>query len=132
MATGAKTTGGTTMARGSTATGGIKGQHGDMRHGDSDRRQHGDEWHDDVAKRAMGDTTMRNGDSDGRHNNGKGSTATCGTTTATGVSTATARGSRATGGTTTATGDITRRHDEGDVQRTTTIRYFILVRLVED
>jgi len=74
-----------------------KGQHGDMRHDDGDRRQH-----------------------------------TCGTMTATGVSTTTARGSRATGGTTTATGDMTRRHDEGDARRTTMIRYFILVRLAED
>ena len=28
-----------------------KGQHGDMRHNDSDRWQHGDERHDDEAKR---------------------------------------------------------------------------------
>ena len=62
----------------------------------------------------------------------RGSTATCGTTTATGVSMATARGSRATGGTTTTTGDTIRRHDEGDARRTATIRYFILVRLALD
>jgi hypothetical protein len=29
-------------------------------------------------------------------------------------------------------GDTTRRHDEGDTRRTTTIRYFILMRLAED
>ena len=27
-----------------------KGQHGDMRHDDGDRRQHGDERHDDAEK----------------------------------------------------------------------------------
>ena len=49
----------------------------------------------------------------------RGSTVTCGMTTATGSSTAMARGSRATGGTTMATGDTTRRHDKGDARRTT-------------
>ncbi len=52
--------------------------------------------------------------------------------TATGGSTATARGSRATGGTTSATGDTKRRLDEVDARLTTTIRYFILIRLAED
>ena len=62
----------------------------------------------------------------------RGSTATCSTATVTGVSMATARGSRATGGTMMATGNMTRLHDEGDAWQTTTIRYFILVRLAED
>jgi len=110
-----------------------KGQHGDMRHDDSDKRQHGDERHDNAAKRGQRatrqcGTTMVTGST----TTARGSMATCGTTMATGVSMATARGSRATGGTATVTGNTTRRHDEGDVRRTTTIIYFILVRLAED
>ena len=105
-----------------------KGQHGDMRHDDGNRRQHGDER--PRGSRATSSTTMVMGGT----TMARGSTVTCGTTTATatGGSTVTARGSRATGGTTTATGNTTRRHDEGNVQQTTTIRYFILMRLAED
>ena len=102
-----------------------------MRHGDGDgdgKGQQGDRRYNDGA---TGDTTTCHDDGDGT-TTARGSTATCGTTTATGGSTAMARGSRATGGTKTVTGDTARRHDEGDARRTTTIRYFILVRLAKD
>ena len=82
--------------------------------------------------RATGVMRTCHNDGYGHHNNGKRQHGTCGTTTATGISMATARCSRATGGTMMATGDMTRWHDKGDARRTTTIRYFILVRLAED
>jgi hypothetical protein len=71
----------------------------------------------------MGDTTRWHNEGNGRHNNGKGQH---------GDMRHDDGDRRATGGTTTVTGDTARQHDKGDTWRTTTISFFILMRLAED
>jgi hypothetical protein len=47
-----------------------KGQHGDMRHDDGDRRQHGDKRHNDGNRRQHGKGKGQQGDR--RYNDGDG------------------------------------------------------------
>jgi hypothetical protein len=82
----------------------------------------------------MGDTMTRHDDGDGRHSNGKGQHGDMrhddGDRRQHGDGKGQQGGRRYND--TTVTGDTIRQHNEGDARRTTTIRYFILVRLAED
>ena len=82
--------------------------------------------------RATGDTMTRQDDGDGQHNNGKGQHGNMRYDNGDRHQHCDGKGQQGNRRYKTATGDMTRRHDKGDARRTTTIRYFILVRLVED